>query len=192
MSRQKIIVIIVLVTFVATGLAYVFTGPAKRPQVDARPAGASLGSEVDASAALWLRMSRLKSWLPTFEEAFTNPEPEAKTVLAAFAALAEKVGGPAGFWRDTVPNELLACHKDPDQAVCRRLNESLPELTDGESLARSIGRLDETRAQLFLSRNADAMLQWVQMFAPSEPTAAAMRLTSFWEQKLAPAVAGQQ
>lgn len=190
MSRQKIVIIIVLITFVAGGLAYVFSG--RRQPVDVRSAGASLGGESDVAAALWLRMSRLKAWLPTFEEAFTNPEPEARTVLAAFAALAEKVAGPSGFWRDTVPNELLACHKEPDQAVCRRLSEFLPELTDGESLARSIGRLDESRAQLFLSRNAEAMLQWVQMFAPSEPTAAAMRLTSFWEQKLAPAVAGQQ
>jgi len=191
MSRQKIVVIVVLVAFVATGLAYVFVGP-QRPQVESRPAGASLAGDADVAATLWLRLSRLKAWLPTFEEAFTNPEPEARTVLAAFAALAEKIGGPSGFWRDTVPNELLACHKDPDQAVCRRLMEALPELTDGESIARSIGRLDASRAQLFLSRNADAMLQWVQTFAPSEPTAAAMRLTSFWEQKLAPAVAGQQ
>jgi len=189
MSRQKIVIIIVLITFVAGGLAYVLGGP-KRPPAGST-AGASLAGESDVVAALWLRMSKLKAWLPTFEAAFTDPEPEAKTVLAAFATLASKVAGPTGFWRETVPNELLECHKEPDQAVCRRLSESLPELTDGESLARSIGRLDETRAQLFLSRNADAMLQWVQMFAPTDASAAAMRQTSFWEQKLAPAVAGQ-
>lgn len=190
MSRQKLVVIIVLVAFVVTGLAYVFTSP-KGPQ-PRHEAAASLVGDEDVATALWLRLGKAKAWLPTFEAAFADPEPEAKTVLAAFAALAEKVAGPTGFWRDAVPNELLACHKDPDQAVCRRLSESLPELTDGEALARSIGRLDPSRADLFLTRNAEAMLLWVDMFAPTEPTAAAMRLTSFWEQKLAPAVAGQQ
>lgn len=189
MSRQKIVVIIVLVAFVVTGLAYVLVSPrAPRP---GGQAAASLAGDEEVTAALWARLGKAKAWLPTFEEALAEPEPEARTVLAAFAALADKVAGPSGFWRDMVPNELLACHKEPDQNVCRRLSESLPELTDGEALARSIGRLDASRAEVFLARNAEAMLRWVEMFAPSEPSAAAMRLTTFWEQRLAPAVAGQ-
>jgi len=190
MSRQKIVIIIVLVAFVATGLAYVLGSP-KAPRSGGQVA-ASLAGDEAITTALWARLGKARAWLPRFGEAFADPEPEARTVLAAFAALAEEVAGPSGFWRDTVPNELLACHRDPDQAVCRRLTESLPELTDGEAMARSIGRLDASRAEVFLARNAEAMLRWVETFAPSEPSAAAMRLTTFWEQRLAPAVAGQQ
>ncbi len=187
MSRQKIVIAIVLLTFVATGLTSLFVGGPPKPAV--RTSGASVAGGAEASAALWARMAKLRAWLPSFEEAFKDPEPEAKTVLSAFAALADKLAGPKGFWRDTVPNEILDCARG-EQPVCQKLAEALPELTDGEAMARSIGRLDSTRAELFLSRNAEALLAWVDVFAPSEPSAQGMRGTTFWEQKLAPAVAG--
>lgn len=189
MSREKIVVIVALVAFVATGLAYVITGP-QAPRPDGR-AAASLAGHEDPEAALWVRLGQARAWLPTFEAALSDPAPEARTVLAAFATLADALAGPSGFWRDAVPNELLACHRAPEQTVCRRLSESLPELTDGEALARSIRRLDPSRAEVFLARNAEAMLRWVELFAPSEPSATAMRLTAFWALRLAPAVAGQ-
>ncbi len=189
MSRQKIVIAIVLVTFVATGLAALFVGGPPRPQV--RTSGASVAGGAEASAALWTRMAKLRVWLPSFEEAFKDSEPEAKTVLSAFAVLADKLAGPKGFWRETVPNEILDCAR-AEQPVCKKLAEAMPELTDGEAMARAIGRLDSTRAELFLSRNAEALLTWVDIFAPTEPTAQGMRATTFWEQKLAPAVAGQQ
>lgn len=188
MSRQKIIIGLVLVTFALGGLATLFGGgPPKRPVQTT--SAASLGGE-EAAAAVWARLAKLRAWLPTFDEAFKDATPEPQTVLAAFAVLAEKVAGPSGFWRDTVPNELLECHKS-EQPVCRKLNEALPELSDGEAFARSIGRLDKSRASLFLSRNAAQMVLWLDVFAPNEPTLQGMRATSFWEQKLAPAIAGQ-
>lgn len=189
MSRRNVALLIALAVVAGAAVAFVATRPgASEPT---RTAGASLGIEGDPGVALWTRLTKLRAWLPTFDEAFKDSAPEPRTVLAAFATVAEKVAGPAGFWRDTVPNELLECHKEPEQGVCRRLSESLPELSDGEALARSIGRLDESRAGVFLERNAEAMSAWLASFAPSEPTEAAMKTTAFWEQKLAPAVAGQ-
>lgn len=189
MSRRRLIVMVALAGLVGAGIVFVVTRGGD--EVDATSA-ASLGGGDEAAAALWQKLARLSAWLPSFEGALSDPEPEAKTVLAAFAALVDKVGGPSGFWRDTVPNELLSCHREPEQPVCRKLDEGLPELTDGEALARQIGRLDETRAEVFLARNADAMLRWVETFAPSDASADAMRKTSYWQEKLAPAVAGQQ
>lgn len=189
MSRRNVIILVALAVVAGGAVAFVATRPETGPVTGA--AGASIGIEGDPTVTLWSRLAKLGAWLPTFEEALKDPKPEPKTVLAAFATVAEKVAGPDGFWRDTVPNDLLQCHKEPDQSVCRRLSESLPELSDGEALARTIGRLDESRAGVFLERNAEAMSAWLASFAPSEPTAAAMRTTAFWEQKLAPAVAGQ-
>lgn len=192
MSRQKVTVVALLVALAVGAVVFLATRPNGGSRAPEPSAGASLGGgEAEPKAVLWARIAKLGAWLPTFESALMDPEPEAKTVLAAFATLAEKVGGPSGFWRDQVPNEILSCHREPEQAVCKRLQEALPELTDGESLARSIGRLDGSRAELFLERNAGEMLQWVQTFAPSEPSATAMKQTTFWEAKLGPAVAGQ-
>jgi len=182
-TRTPRLVIIATLAALTVG-AIVFV--ATRPSTTATStAGASLGS-ADPEAALWRRLQSLSSWLPTFEAALKDPEPEPQTVLAAFATVADKLASERGFWRDQVPNALLRCERDPAQRACKKLDESLPAITEGEALARQIQRLDETRADVFLSRNAETLLAWLHDFAPRDASEEAMRQTGFWAKELGP------
>lgn len=184
--RTTRLVVIGALAAVAVGaIVFIATRPATTGPASTE-AGASLGSG-DTEAALWRRLQALSSWLPTFEDALKDPEPEPRTVLAAFATVADKLASETGFWRDQVPNELLRCERDPAQRACKKLDESLPAITEGEALARQIRRLDETRADVFLSRNAETLLTWLHDFAPRDNSEEAMRQTGFWEKELAPA-----
>ncbi len=188
-SRNRLIAIAALATVAVAAVVFVVTRDSKPAEAPTQTAGASLGG-ADPEVALWKRLQTLESWLPTFAAALRDPEPEPKTVLAAFATVADKVGGESGFWRETVPNELLRCDKDTS-AACKRLSESLPEITEGEALARQIRRLDETRAGLFLSRNAETLVKWLHDFAPRDASEEAMRQTGFWERELSPAASAK-
>lgn len=188
-SRIRLIAIAALGTIAVAAIVLVVTRDSTPSMTPTETAGASLGG-AEPKAALWKRLQSLESWLPTFAAALRDPEPDPKTVLAAFATVADKVGGNSGFWRDTVPNELLRCDKD-DSPACKRLAESLPEITEGEALARQIRRLDETRAGLYLSRNAKTLGKWLDDFAPRDASHEAMRQTGFWEKELSPAASSK-
>lgn len=190
--NTRIIIIAALAAITLGAVVFIATRPSPPRTTgtgDTTEAGASLGSG-DTEAALWRRLQTLSSWLPTFEEALKDPEPEPKTVLSAFATVADKLASERGFWRDQVPNELLRCERDPAQRACKKLDESLPAITEGEALARQIRRLDETRADVFLTRNAETLLTWLHDFAPRDNSEEAMRQTGFWEKELAPAASG--
>ncbi|HRE91216.1 MAG TPA: hypothetical protein PK095_19005, partial [Myxococcota bacterium] len=155
--KPRLALIAALVAITVGAVVFIATRPSTTATSEA---GASLGSG-DPEAALWRRLQTLSSWLPTFEEALKDPEPEPDTVLSAFASVADKLASERGFWRDQVPNELLRCERDPAQRACKKLDESLPAITEGEALARQIRRLDASRAGVFLSRNAETLLAWL-------------------------------
>jgi len=182
-SKPRLIAIAALTAVAVGAIVFVATRPTPTATSEA---GASLGGS-DPEVALWSRLQSLSSWLPTFDNALKDPEPEAQTVLAAFATVADKLASERGFWRETVPNELLRCERSPELVACRRLSESLPAITEGEALARQIRRLDPSRAEVFLSRNAETLVTWLYDFAPREATEEAMRQTGFWSRELAPA-----
>lgn len=186
-NRTRLVIIAALAAITTGAVVFIATRPTTTATSEA---GASLGSG-DTEAALWRRLQTLSSWLPTFEAALKDPEPEAKTVLSAFATVADKLASERGFWRDQVPNELLRCERDPEQRACKKLGESLPAITEGEALARQIRRLDETRADVYLSRNAATLLEWLHDFAPRDASEEAMRQTGFWEKELAPAASAE-
>lgn len=183
-NRSRLLVAVALGAVAIGAIVFLATRPSGSPT--ATTAGASLGG-TDPELALWRRLQSLESWLPTFAGALKDPEPEPQTVLAAFATVADKLASERGFWRDTVPNELLRCDREPERPACRRLSEGLPEVTEGEALARQIRRLDDSRAGVFLTRNAEAMVKWLYDFAPRDASLEAMRQTGYWERELAPA-----
>ncbi len=181
--KPRLIAIVALTAAALGAVVFIATRPSTTATSEA---GASLGGS-DPEVALWSRLQTLSSWLPTFEEALKDPEPEASTVLGAFATVADKLANERGFWRETVPHELLRCDRAPEQVPCRRLSESLPAISEGEAFARQIRRLDPSRAGVFLSRNAEALVTWLYDFAPREATEEAMRQTGFWSRELSPA-----
>jgi hypothetical protein len=127
------------------------------------------------------RSSYLSSWS---SDAFTRPNPRAATVLAAFKQVAEKVSGPDGFWRETVPNEVFSCASQPESAVCRNLDSSFEELRGFDTLISRLDRLDSSRADVFLSRNHAELGKYLETYVPDQPSAESMRQTAFYADKL--------
>ena len=154
--------------------------------------GAGLSGR-DAATELWLRLATYReSFLSSWSEgAFETPKPRAMTVLKAFAQVVDQVTGPSGFWRDRVPNELLACHSNPDDQVCEGLDQAHADFAEWDELARDIGRLDATRADVFLARNHERMVTYLDTYVPSQASEAGMKQTAFFDQKLKKYVAKQ-
>lgn len=90
-----------------------------------------------------------------------------------------------------MPNELLACHSNPDDQVCEGLDQAHADFAEWDELARDIGRLDATRADVFLARNHERMATYLDTYVPSQASEAGMKQTAFFDQKLKKYVAKQ-
>ncbi|TNF38242.1 MAG: hypothetical protein EP329_01035 [Deltaproteobacteria bacterium] len=187
------------VTLTSLMLCVTFAASGCSRSEDAAPAtgeapmmGAGLSGR-EAAADLWMKLASYKeSFLASWDEgAFDTPKPRAITVLKAFAQVADQVTGPTGFWRDKVPNDLLACHSNPDDQVCEGLEQAWSDFAEWDDLVRDIERLDATRADVFLARNHERMLTYLATFVPAQADAAAMKQTAFFDQRLKKYVAKQ-
>jgi|GEM_PF-2012250 len=154
--------------------------------------GAGLSGR-EAAADLWVKLATYKeSFLSSWSDgAFDTPKPRAITVLKAFAQVADQVTGPRGFWRDQVPNELLACHSNPDDQVCEGLEKAELDFAEWDDLVSDIGRLDASRADVFLARNGDRMARYLDTFVPAQASTDAMKQTAFFDQTLKKYIAKQ-
>ncbi|MCA9513491.1 MAG: hypothetical protein KC635_00955 [Myxococcales bacterium] len=193
-KNRRPLIIALAMTAVVAGAVIAFLGTrgaGHEPGADARPTAAAGFGDEDVKAELWTKLARYReTYLAGWDDAFKTGKPRAITIVKAFKAVAEKVTGPDGFWRDEVPNNLLACHQNPDSAPCGRLEASDEELGKGDDLVREIERLDDSRADVWLQRNGERLVTYLDTMVPESPDEAAMQRTAFYTQRIAPNVAG--
>lgn len=179
--KQRLLVLAGLAAVVIAAVAIAFTQGSD-------PTGAAKG--VDPANQLWERLSvfersHLKAWKGTFDET-----PEAMEVLDAFNELGFAVTGPAGFWRQTVPNNWLGCQQAGDSAPCKQLAKGSAEFASWDAMQEKIGTLEPREAKRYLARNHKKLAAYLDRYVPESPSASGMESTAFFQEHLQDALKG--
>lgn len=147
------------------------------------------GGNVAASAGaeLWTRLKAYdQTYLKTWRQALASDAPPSPDdIVDAFNELAFAVTGPAGFWRQQVPNRWFGCANEAGSAPCLRLGEMSKELTAWDDIQKQIGELDAGRAGYFLAHNQARIVKYLETYVPATPSFAGMKETPFYKTRLA-------
>jgi hypothetical protein len=148
------------------------------------PSGHAAGGSARADA-LWARLQDYRgTYLRRWMSAYGGQAPTAKQVLEAFDELGYQVTGPGGFWRKDVRQGWLGCDRVPDQSSCEQLSAAEGEFGRWDAFLEQAGNVSEKQAAQFIDQHFNQMSEYLDTYAPVDPSATGMQKTGFFEKNL--------
>ncbi len=178
--NKNLALVVALLALVGGGVALVVT---QGGETDGMATG-----KVSKADQLWTRLMDVKepylsAWMGIYDG---GDKPSPTHVLEAWNEVALQVTGPGGFWRRQVPDRWMGCSQLPDSAACGSLAAAEEaEFGRFDKITSEIHDMTPKKARRFLAQNADAMLDYIDMYVPEDMTSPAMQKTPFFTKHLA-------
>jgi len=160
--------------------------PACKAEFDASSAtGAISKTGKSTKGKLWKAMAkRQKTWLKNWRSAFAQGDPSDRDVIDAWGEIAYAATGPAGFWRNKVPNLWMGCARDGNTPSCAALRNSEKEFARWDKFQEKMENLKDGQEGRFLKKHGKKMLSYLSTYVPTKPSASGMKATGFYNKSL--------